>query len=429
MQNQNYYSIMSSVSGAIKYLLVVYNGHDDLIKELSLKLSNHTQLLIWVNTKKDGAYLYSLLQTLKDVKVNFYSSDKYGKLNSLKSKCIVLYPNQGNTGYSKWVRDQFIILKNPNQQITITEVCDQGFNSYLANILKEQKLINNIRKKTINEKCWFLLDAGNFLADDNFILIGLNQYLEIRDKISQAFPENSPTTLDDEVDSFLNQMFQDSQMHSTAKKKIIPVGNLNTDICDTAKNIKKIETKQGVFNPYLWRNIIHNQKNNFRFLKYEVIPELVHIDLFLSLTGLRHDSDNRYIIIIATPIALFPKHTEVANTLQCLLTNIAIELETEHNFKVLRNPIPLISEYPSDPNYYAGFYNNCLVENSDQKKTVFIPSYATGQWKSKLKYFDLINKQIWDRLGFEVELIKADFHEASKNKGALHCLTHELLRN
>lgn len=427
MQKQNDYSIMSSASGAIKYLLVVYDGQNKLIKELYLKLSSYTQLLVWVNTQKDQNQLYCFLQTLKDVSVEFYSSDKYGKLNSLKSKCIVLYPDEGNTEFRKWVRDQFIMLKNPNQQITITEVCDQGFNSYLANILEEQKLINNIRKKTINEKCWFLLDAGNILADDDFILIGLNQYLEIRKKISQSFPENPPTTLNNKVDNFLSQMFQDTLIRSTSKKKIIPVGNLNTNVCDTAKNINSFGPMQGVFNPYLWRNTASNQKKKSIPDKGEIIPELIHIDLFLSLTGQYYD--NRYIIIIATPIALFPKNSKVANTLQCLLTNIAIELETKHNFKVLRNPIPLISEHQDDANYYAGFYNNCLVENSDQKRTVFIPSYATGQWKSKLEYFDRINYQIWDRLGFEVKLIKADFHKASNEKGALHCLTHELLRN
>ncbi|MFM9947822.1 MAG: hypothetical protein ACKV1O_07795 [Saprospiraceae bacterium] len=150
----------------------------------------------------------------------------------------------------------------------------------------------------------------------------------------------------------------------------------------------------------------------------------VHIDLFISLTG--QIFKQKPIIFVAFVIPTMPELASRSDKLNEELERVVVQLK-EH-FCIMRNPVPLVKnniEYPC-------FYNNCLVEVTETIKNVWIPSFATGKegWKKKLMPYDKANQRLWEKIGFKAILIKSDFHNLCEyGKGALHCITNELIRH
>jgi hypothetical protein len=99
-------------------------------------------------------------------------------------------------------------------------------------------------------------------------------------------------------------------------------------------------------------------------------------------------------------------------------------------FTVIRNPLPLV--YVDDPEnkerlWYFATSNNALVQVPARgQKIVWLPTYGHGAW-AELAATDRRNREIWERLGFEVRLL-GDFHPFAENLGALHCIKKYLKR-
>lgn len=95
--------LQSSVTGAIKKLLVVYNQDmKSIIGELCYKLNHHTQLVIWADEETH-------FQELK----NFLDERKISHSENLKSdisKCLIF---ADNNKFVEWVRDPFLVLSEP----------------------------------------------------------------------------------------------------------------------------------------------------------------------------------------------------------------------------------------------------------------------------------------------------------------------------
>jgi hypothetical protein len=102
---------------------------------------------------------------------------------------------------------------------------------------------------------------------------------------------------------------------------------------------------------------------------------------------------------------------------------------SQMGFRVIRNPLPLV--YQDDPSermryWYFATANNALVQVEGQTKNVWLPTYGHGDW-SELQATDAANRQIWEGLGFQVQMLE-DFHPFAFNLGAVHCIKKYLNR-
>ena len=431
MTKSNFFSIQSSIRGAIQQLLLVYEDKEEyklLLQEFVLKLSAHTQIVLWVNTKLDKKNAIACLEeVLCPDKIRDCSAPACTIPKVEEVKCVILSEPKKRRpiGYknSNWVQDQFLVLRNKEGKIMLVEPCAQTHNAHLAEQLQDKKLIQKvISAQHIKKECWFNLDGGNILTDKKFIMIGGDPYYKMLNFFKNHFPESDPKEL---MSQHLNEILNGGISPKKAQeKRVIFVGNRDTSVCDkkanaNSKNNYTYESTLGVYNPHLWI-----QTNT----KIENLPsKFIHLDMLLSLTGEQHK--NKPVVILAKPVALHPINAVEANTLECLLTSIAIRLENEEGFKVLRNPVPLINNDPRFRSFYVGFYNNCLVERiSSTKKTVWLPIYGFRKWEADLAVFDQMNQQIWRRLGYCVKNLETNFHTYSSKRGSIHCLSKELSR-
>jgi hypothetical protein len=159
------------------------------------------------------------------------------------------------------------------------------------------------------------------------------------------------------------------------------------------------------------------------------VDGLIHIDLFITLTGVK--KDGRYVVLLGQPV------DEAGNVIEEEEVNMSKyvqqleairQADGRRKFLVVRNPMPRVNRVWGGP--YTFFYNNCLVEVTEGKggKTVWLPQFAFNAPNDISTDFDRQMRTIWENLGFRVEFIAADFHWFCQDLGALHCLTNELLR-
>jgi hypothetical protein len=156
---------------------------------------------------------------------------------------------------------------------------------------------------------------------------------------------------------------------------------------------------------------------------------LFHIDMFITLVG--RSRGGRYRVLVGDPkmaarilgIPLWP------HSMSEVFDDIAHELK-KLGFTVIRNPLPLV--YVDDPDtkerlWYFATANNALVQVPNRgQRIVWLPTYGHGAWAA-LAATDRRNREIWERLGFEVRQL-GDFHPFAANLGALHCIKKYLKR-
>ncbi len=428
MQKQNDYSIMSSVSGAIKQMLMVFRNGDNyskVVSELISKLPKHTQIFIWVN-ENNKKELRTLLKEMLPSNDWFDYTESKTDIAKLKDRrCIIISGRDIDNINSIWIRDDFIILKNSRSAIELVENQNHSYNKEISEILLSKKIVSSIQDKTKHKKDnWFFLDGGNILSDEDFILIGDNHYRELKEKLEELKPMVSfQTQSNDVTKEYLRKvLFAQGVFRKGTQPRIIPIGIDDTLKCSTAGDLSATE-KKGIFDKKLWTGIKDEK----------FIPEKFgHIDMFISLTG-EHDQKGKYIILMANVIELKPRHKSDAKVLNCYLSEIAKNLKN-HGFTIIRNPIPLIPDDNHVVNFHAGMYNNCIIERIDNiNKTVWLPSYLNGSHLDELDLQELeriykCNEDIWRKLKFHIETIDANFYKFSESRGALRCMTLELKR-
>jgi hypothetical protein len=99
-------------------------------------------------------------------------------------------------------------------------------------------------------------------------------------------------------------------------------------------------------------------------------------------------------------------------------------------FEVVRNPLPLVfvsDDKRRERTWYFATANNALVEVSDERMRVLLPSYGHTVWP-ELAATDQANVAVWEGLGFEAVLL-GDFHPFAQNLGAVHCIKKYLARD
>ena len=148
--------------------------------------------------------------------------------------------------------------------------------------------------------------------------------------------------------------------------------------------------------------------------------------MFISLVG--RDASGTYTVLVGDPrLAANILGTPLPDgAMQDVFDDIAEQLSLL-DFNVIRNPLPLV--YDDDDvarvrYWYFATSNNVIVQ--DSPKTVWLPTYGHGVWSS-LSATDQRNKEIWEDLGYQVNLL-ADFHPFAANLGAAHCISKYIAR-
>lgn len=144
-----------------------------------------------------------------------------------------------------------------------------------------------------------------------------------------------------------------------------------------------------------------------------------HVDQFVSVTGLR--SGGRPRLLVADPVAHGGCNARAATELKRKLDASSLWLALQ-GFAIERNPIPLSPAIDTNK-CLPRLYNNVLLENvirSGQKRPfVWIPHFGDTE---SLEEFDAMNREIWDRMGFQTIGVAGWSHLSSRN-GALRCAT------
>lgn len=150
---------------------------------------------------------------------------------------------------------------------------------------------------------------------------------------------------------------------------------------------------------------------------------LFHIDLFVAPAGRTGNGQPRFLVGCPRMGADVLGQSLPEHALAPAFDEIAAQLEAE-GAAVLRNPMPLIWVDDVDKRHRTWFHvpvNNVLVEDCGPAgRRVLLPCFAQDHW-AELEAVDSANRQVWERLGFEVRPIP-DLLALAENRGALHCM-------
>lgn len=366
-----------SAVGRIKKLFMVYNGMKDsldLIVEMAKKLEDHTTLIVWLN---DVKLKVDIKDRLKNESVNIDYCNPKTPMN-----------------VSMWVRDGFIIRSDNSRNNELITMSNDPDDKICFNLLTKscnQHVTNKISCELLSNGN---LKAGNFIIGDDYVLVDLSDF-------------GARVNIDILKDQIKQCLFPDPKVPS----RIYFYCTLTK--CFPAFN---------------------NPINRSKFLRFQGASPFVHGDQFLTHTGIK--IGKRDLVFLARTVALSPKLRFYQSNNNQFLDDIHDLLIKTGRFFVLRNTIPLI---PVDKNelsreYYIGMYNNCLVEYIDEEnRNVYLPSYlydASPDFNvEQLKQIENENIALWDEFEFKVNLIEnVSFKSFSRKRGAIHCLTNELLR-
>lgn len=245
-------------------------------------------------------------------------------------------------------------------------------------------------------------EGGNVLVGDDFFLLGANYG----------------------VDTFLDLRYMLQGEGNHLKKKLTELYQQYLDrdrilylICTTLQ-LPAEQERLIKLNGEDWKEILYARNTE------GTVQPIFHIDMFLTLAG--RNAQGKYHVLVGDPRVA---SRMLGNNFDDLATPEAFdeiaELLERLKFEVIRNPLPLV--YVDDAQekvrkwYYAS-YNNALVEvNSQEEKTVWLPTYGHGNWQ-ELQQVDQRNKEIWEGLGFTVILLE-DYHPLAEFAGSVHCIT------
>lgn len=245
--------------------------------------------------------------------------------------------------------------------------------------------------------------GGNILIGDDFWFIGAD-YPTNSLNLGLIVPQQGETNAQAVARAYGEAM--DNQ------RKLIVVGS-RVPVPSTSK-------RPVMINGELWHEVLYFGN------KSGTVQPLFHIDMFISLAG--RDTNGAYTALVADPQMAADTLNESLpdGAMQDVFDDIASGLRAL-GFNVVRNPIPMAYD-DDDVNktryWYFATGNNVITQ--DNPKKVWIPSYGHDNW-GKLQATDAQNKQIWEGLGYAVEMLP-NFHPFAANLGAAHCISKYLKR-
>lgn len=376
----------SSISGKIGILLVAVtdnDGADQYERLLALRksLREHTSLLVWCNSRsaleRFGAWLQERGVTAERRQLGDRLPAQFG--------CLLLAPSEetGLTFYSHWVRDPFVWKWNGPEGPLLLESRDAENEDSLWGLLHLKHLRFDGAGAVTVKRLALPVAGGNLLFDEDFVLAGAKQLRQSAARTGEADP----------AAALLQTM--NGTGNTQPFRRVIAVGN-------------------------------HTEREP---------PKLIHIDLYLSLTGQRREG--RYLILLGRceqvcgSAAPDPDLARSVAQMNAYLDAVENQL-TDAGFAVERNPIPVLQMRNTDESYLCA-YNNCLTEVADgARPAVWLARLSFGQenkdYYEALLRLERANIDRWEQAGFEVRMVDANFHSILDDQGSLHCITNEVLR-
>jgi hypothetical protein len=380
-------SLFSSVRGKIKILLVAVTNNDGAdqygrILALLHSLSGHTGLLVWCNSQ---AVAEDFAKWLNDRGIHAERRTLAEPLPA-QFRCVLLAPDEAGslTFYSHWVRDPFLWKPNADGTLTLLESQDAQHEDALWGRLHLRHLhfegagAISVKSRAIP------VAGGNILFDEDFVMAGAKQLRQ-----SAAFNRQSDFAGD------LLRVMNDGDTGQPFQRVVI-VGE-------------------------------HTEQEP---------AKLIHIDLYLSLTGQR-DASGCYLVFVGRCVLLSgtsgPDPDLVRSVAQMNDYLDAVEKQLlDAGFGVRRNPVPVLQKRNAKESYLCS-YNNCLAEVAEgEQPVVWLACLSRGQeteaWYEDLLRLEQDNIELWRDAGFEVRLVDANFHTILDDQGSLHCMTNEIRR-
>lgn len=377
--------VYSSVRGKLDLLFAVITGEGDLwqfsrLGGLLSVVPESTRLLIWCNQLKGAKSFQNYL------KIHGWTKGVIlAPLNTPISetfKCLIIYPTDGWMFFTSWVRDPMIFIQEDVKAVRVISAQGQSLDDqgWIKKVFSKILLSPTLTIKKSGQK--FPVAGGNFLADDQFVFVGAHQF---RKSIGARSENSVITDMLDELDGT-----------DSIRRKVIRVGNTTH------------------FEPEV----------------------LMHIDLYLNLTGTKHLVTGKYQVMLAFPIIIQKElisNPRVQKKLQALITYLELikkELEME-GFEVINIPLPLLFDN-SYGNPKLCSYHNGLFSVHENGNWAYLPRYSFNKekeaWYSMLVQIEAEIELKWEKLGFTLGWVNADFHKIIDQNGSLHCITQEILR-
>lgn len=419
-------SLVSSSEGELDLVLLTipsyavnYSSYSNVYTDLIYKLPSETSLVVLTH------------DSVKSDVENWLSI-------AGRSQSSTVIATDDHLYFSVWAEDAYTITNDLDNNNTYF-VEPYSFPRY-GDALIADLVSNATELKSTQAPLYF--QGGNVLIGDEFFFIGID------------YPKNSLQYINDAIsvptgeqpERFIKQLYNEYLDHDRDLHYIgstIPVPEQEF-----------VLHEQGAQS---WVEFAYfgNKKNTRQ--------PLFHIDMFLTFAG--KNGSGKFQVLVGDPglASSTLGAPESPYSMQRVFDNIAAQL-TVKDFEVIRNPLPIayvddanqdawskakfkryanarykgaleVYEFMNDSGiaslpvrtYYFATANNALVENSANRKQVWLPSYGHGAWP-ELSATDLENKSIWEQLGFSVHML-GDFHPFAQNLGAVHCISKYLRRS
>lgn len=381
MQINNQFSSIRGKIGVLMAAVTHIDGADQYERILALlrALPGHAGLLVWCNSR-------DVMTSVRDWMAERGVTPECRLLNEplpAQFRCLLVSPEDERalTFYSHWVRDPFVWKwDEPDNLILLGSEDAENEDSLWAHL--HLRALNFEGRGGVNVQARAIpVAGGNILFDEDFVMVGAKQFRE-----SAAGSDNAD-----------------------ARSRLLAALNGNGQLFT---RVIEIGAHTGM-EP----------------------PKLIHIDLYLSLTGMREN--DRYVVLVGRCEAVRdtpspdPDLARSVEQMNAYLDAVASQLSAQQ-FSVRRNPVPVVQKRNALASYLCA-YNNCLVEVAeDRPPVVWLAKLSHGQ--ESAGYFEQIrrmeneNISLWQDLGFEVRMVEADFHTILDDQGSLHCITNEVIR-
>ncbi len=383
MQINNQFSSIRGKIGILMMAVTDNDGTDQYERILALRhtLHEHTSLLVWCNSRSALERFDTWMQARGETAERRQLGDRL----PAKFGCLLLAPAEetGLTFYSHWVRDPFVWKWNEPEGPVLLDSRDAENEDSLWGLLHLKNLQFDGAGPVTVKRLALPVAGGNLLFDEDFVLAGAKQLRQSAARSADADPAAV--------------LLQTLNGAGDAKpfRRVIAVGD-------------------------------HTEQEP---------PKLIHIDLYLSLTGQRRQG--RYLILLGRceqvcgSAAPDPDLARSVAGMNAYLDAVENQL-TEAGFAVERNPIPVLQMRNANESYLCA-YNNCLTEVVDgAQPVVWLARLSYGQankdYYENLLTLERANIERWEQAGFEVRMVDADFHTILDDQGSLHCITNEIMR-
>ncbi len=360
------YQAISSCRGRIQKLLVKYNGSEaslEFIEDVLQSFPEDTEILIWIN---DDSYLLGMERLT--VRLGRRNCQVIPQANQWTLETLVNFaPPLISVSGSVWARDDHYISKNRDHW-GIIHYGERSIPVILKNvgIIHEELQLDRV------------LPFGNILIDQTFLFYDRS---DVWGNEEEKFKEFLRTNLFPKA---------------TSIDQIVGLG------------YQQIGIEHNLLAP------LNSGLDITSFFK--------HIDLMCTPTGV--DNQGAPVILVARVVSPHPEYEREVSAANGLMDTIANQLN-DAGIIVLRNPVPFLRLAPKE--HWVGYYNNAIVESTDEHRHVWLPGFRAGALLTPyLECIEQKNAAVWESLGFEVHFISGGIFELSREGnrgGALRCLT------